>query len=379
VLTILGQAAPVFIRSKIIIEQPAALLLLFFLSLLLGVWVFILGLNRAMNYLRDGAYKPLLLLLILIVTVGSLGILSQVVAARIWVGFLGAGYGLLGLGELHRLWIRHRSWGEAPVGRTGPPLTWCKPLTTTDLQTVYYRVRLPGWRGRPFRVVQLSDWHVNEQLPLDYFQSVIVQANQAQADLMLITGDFVTGLGSLPKLPGLLRELRSRNGIYAIFGNHDYWAGPQQVAEAVLAAGICLLGHGCQRVEIDPENALWLLGCELPWSRKKCEIPVLPPQATLLALSHSADYVYPLSRGGVKAVFSGHFHGGQFHIPGLGPVVVPSRYGRRFTQGHFRIGGAHLFVSAGIGCDEPALRLYCPPEILVVDFKPDGTDPDSPG
>ena len=55
---------------------------------------------------------------------------------------------------------------------------------------------------------------------------------------------------------------------------------------------------------------------------------------------------------------------------GLGALLVPSRYGRRFDQGHFLVEGTHLFVSAGIGADAPPLRLWCPPELVVVDLLP---------
>jgi len=46
--------------------------------------------------------------------------------------------------------------------------------------------------------------------------------------------------------------------------------------------------------------------------------------------------------------------------------VVASRYGRLFDEGHFRFAGANL--SAGVGADMPALRIYRQPEILVIDI-----------
>jgi predicted MPP superfamily phosphohydrolase len=67
-------------------------------------------------------------------------------------------------------------------------------------------------------------------------------------------------------------------------------------------------------------------------------------------------------------VFAGHTHGGQFRIPFLGPLLMPSRYGRRFDQGHFVVEGTHLYVSAGVGADAPNLRLWCPPDLVVVDL-----------
>jgi uncharacterized protein len=88
----------------------------------------------------------------------------------------------------------------------------------------------------------------------------------------------------------------------------------------------------------------------------------------VLMLSHTPDNVYDLGDLGADAVFAGHTHGGQIRLPGLGALIVPSRYGRRFDRGHFVVDDTHLFVSAGIGADAPALRLWCPPEIVVVDF-----------
>ena len=87
-----------------------------------------------------------------------------------------------------------------------------------------------------------------------------------------------------------------------------------------------------------------------------------------LVLSHTPDNIYEVAERGATALFAGHTHGGQFRLPLLGPLVVPSRYGRRFEEGHFVVNGTHLFVSAGVGADAPALRLWCPPELIVVDL-----------
>jgi len=48
-------------------------------------------------------------------------------------------------------------------------------------------------------------------------------------------------------------------------------------------------------------------------------------------------------------------------------VVVPSAYGRRFDHGHFVVHGTHLFVVSGIGVIGPPFRVYCQPDIFVID------------
>ena len=68
------------------------------------------------------------------------------------------------------------------------------------------------------------------------------------------------------------------------------------------------------------------------------------------------------------AVFTGHYHAGQVVLPVFGSLVIPSRYGRRFNHGHFKVDDTDLFVTAGMGASSPPLRIYCQPEIIVVDF-----------
>jgi len=56
-----------------------------------------------------------------------------------------------------------------------------------------------------------------------------------------------------------------------------------------------------------------------------------------------------------------------YRLPFLGSIVVPSLYGRRFDHGHFVVNGTHLFVSSGIGVSSPQFRLFCRPDIFIVD------------
>ncbi|MBN1149002.1 MAG: hypothetical protein JXA78_17220, partial [Anaerolineales bacterium] len=185
---------------------------------------------------------------------------------------------------------------------------------------------------------------------------------------------FVAETECIPLLPGILNGLQGKLGTYAILGNHDYWADPQRVAKVVREQGIRILHNGWDQCSIGNQKIV-ILGCERPWNRQRCPAPGIQPGELALGMSHTADNIYSLSRSGLAAVFSGHYHGGQMQIPGYGPLVVPSRYGRRFHQGHFLVNGVHLFVSAGIGVGKPALRLYCQPDLLIVDFFPGNSDP----
>ena len=55
----------------------------------------------------------------------------------------------------------------------------------------------------------------------------------------------------------------------------------------------------------------------------------------------------------------------------LSSIVLPSLYRRRFDHGHFLVNGTHLFVSSGVGVSSPQFRLFCRPDIFIVDVLAD--------
>jgi len=350
------------------------------LGLAVGLALYLVLINRILSYLRHSISKPLVsLLLLLFLAVGFT-----------WLGFAGGRGGrwmvtlvLLGLllGEVYLFWVRQRHVGSRPVARHGPKPSVFRPITTTDLALLHYTVPIPSRAKRDnhhagscqpsdrrLRVVHVSDLHVNDRLGPGYYPQIMDRISQAEPDLIFITGDFITELKFVSELPDLLGRLHSRHGVFAILGNHDHWAGAAEVTEVVRSAGVEVIGNGARRLLLEGSLSLTILGCEEPWSPDRWSPPVITNGDLALALSHSADQVYRLSQAGADAVFSGHYHAGQFQLPWVGPVLVPSRYGRRFYQGHFVVGKTHLFVSAGAGAANPPLRVYCPPDVIVVDF-----------
>lgn len=331
-----------------------------------GLTVFLYLLNRRLIWVRDARFKlPVILAVFIILTGGPL-----LAGWRTgWSDWLVLPVGLLllvGSGEVYRLLLRWIYRGSPAVLSEHVPVSLRRPLTTTDLGLAFYEVPVPGWSGE-LRLVHVSDFHVNERLPAAYFEQVVARTQALQGDVIVLTGDFVSHESNIPSLPALLNPLHARLGVYAVLGNHDYWAGGPAVADAVESAGITLIGDGCCPLQMNGSRVL-VCGCEEPWGAGGLE-PPHTEGVLRLALTHTPDNIYNLSKLGFHAVFAGHNHAGQLRLPGLGPIVVPSRYGRRFDHGHFVVHGTHLFVSAGVGAANPPIRLYCPPDIFVVTFR----------
>jgi predicted MPP superfamily phosphohydrolase len=211
--------------------------------------------------------------------------------------------------------------------------------------------------------------HIHNRYPLFYYEEVVRHIHEAEPDMVFITGDLVTKLKFLPLLHKILAPLGARHRCFAVLGNHDYWAGAEEIATTVRECGIDLLGNECRRIPLNGSCNLVLCGCEHPWNSVSLPIPQTSDDTYILALTHTPDNIYRLSAAGADVVFAGHYHAGQIRIPYLGSLVVPSIYGRRFDHGHFVVNRTHLFVTSGIGSVGFLFRLYCQPDIFIVDLK----------
>lgn len=243
------------------------------------------------------------------------------------------------------------------------------------------------------KLVQLTDFHYDGlRLSEELLQEAIQATNQAKPDLILLTGDYIT-FEPEPIYPLALRlkNLQSRWGIYAVLGNHDdYWPGAKtQVFQALSKSGIRILYN---EVVYPLGPGLALIGLADYWSRDFNPAPPLElvdQTIPRLVLSHNPDSAEKLQQWRVDLQLSGHTHGGQIVIPGIGPLshwvrpinrLIPKPL-RRFipyisacnkvvkhwewAMGLHAVGTNLLYVNRGLGTYAPG-RLFCPPEVTVI-------------
>jgi predicted MPP superfamily phosphohydrolase len=330
-----------------------------------AVWAFLL--NRIVIQWVDGPFKVttvvvlgLALAALAALSARSVSAGSRGLSAWGWPAILAS----FGLGEAHRAWLRH---GYAADSANASP--W-RPVTTTDLELRHFTLEVATLGPRSVRVVALSDLHVTDDTDRDYVARVHSAIRTLDPDVVFMTGDYVSRAERVPALVRWLEGLpHARYGSYAVLGNHDHWTGrADAIGEALERSGVSVLRGSCASITLPDAPPIRVCGTEEPWG-PALSPPLAPSAASAtLVLSHTPDNVYALAEQGATAVFAGHTHGGQIRIPWLGPLIIPSRYGRRFDQGHFVVEGAHLFVSAGVGADSPSFRLWCPPDLVVVDL-----------
>lgn len=225
-----------------------------------------------------------------------------------------------------------------------------------------------------YRIVFMSDLHRNGYVPLSLIERAVERANALQPDLIVLGGDYVRGRADAAReLTPVLERLYAPHGVYAVLGNHDRWSDPDLIREALRQAGVrVLLNEG---VTLAREGApLYLAGLDDAWSG----VPGLPAAlagaprgAPIILAAHEpdlADRFIPQAAALGKPLalqLSGHSHGGQVRLPFIGAPVLPY-LGRTYDLGLYRIEGAWLYVTSGVGYAGPPLRLGCRPEVVEI-------------
>lgn len=253
-------------------------------------------------------------------------------------------------------------------------------------------------QGLPERLVgtvvaQLSDFHFDGlRLSDAMLARAIDRIYDFHPDLIALTGDFVThDPQPIYELARRIKHLPSRYGMVAVLGNHDIQVpGARQiVTRALEQADIAVLWN---QVATPLGEDFPVVGFADYWSREfdPTVLNQIDPAVPRLVLSHNPDTAEPLASWRADLQLSGHTHGGQIYLPGLGsgPLVwkrfrqrVPRRVRNsipflsdrcfhvvrhwEWGRGLHRIGDNWLYVNRGLGTYPPG-RLFCPPELTVL-------------
>jgi uncharacterized protein len=225
------------------------------------------------------------------------------------------------------------------------------------------------------RIVQLSDIHLYPYTDLDHVREAVALANAQRPDLVALTGDFVLDhVGAIDDLAPVLAGLDARLGLYAILGNHEMWLGAAPVIEGLARQSIpTLINRG---LTLDVGGApLYIAGLDDGWSGRPDLTKALalrPEGAATVLMVHEPDLADATARDGrVHLQLSGHSHGGQVRLPGMGALVLPF-LARKYDQGLYRLPGGPerrglwLYTNRGIGVNGPPLRFRCRPEVTVL-------------
>lgn len=222
------------------------------------------------------------------------------------------------------------------------------------------------------KIAFVADTHVGPFVTPDDIAHALALLIPHQPALVLLGGDYISQSPVYAATAAaVLGEFvqHAPLGGYAVLGNHDAAERGRdvKVTAALSNVGITVLRNSAAVVDTGGAQ-LWIAGVDeaiMAHADPEATFAGIPFGAAALALWHEPDYAGRTAALGAFAQLSGHSHGGQVRLPGVGPLVLP-RGGQRFVMGFNHISGMPVYTTRGVGVFMPPIRLNCPPEVTLV-------------
>ena len=234
------------------------------------------------------------------------------------------------------------------------------------------KLDISNWRTNlnGFKDVLISDLHLGTRfVDIKKLNEVVNVTNKSNPDLIVICGDLdaksISDKNySTTEIANSLKNLKAKYGVVAVMGNHDY--EPFSVVyEVYKKSGIKLLENQDYYINVNGEKVR-LVGLKDLWHYKTNPKDIIGNSKNVptIVLAHNPDSFAEMPQS-VSLTLSGHTHGGEFILPFMGSVFVPSKYGNRYRNGYIVEDNKHLFVSTGVATLGYG-RLLNPSEIVVL-------------
>ncbi|HUY15463.1 MAG TPA: metallophosphoesterase [Terriglobia bacterium] len=230
-----------------------------------------------------------------------------------------------------------------------------------------------------FRILQLSDLHIGPFMTASEIRSYVAIANRLHADLMALTGDFVTWDPSTQyAVVDALTGLKAPYGVTGCLGNHEIYTHTEDsITQLFAARGVKILRHEAMPVQSHGES-INLIGVDFQTNRSfghrgKAFVrhylqgveTLLRPDTANILLSHNPNTFDRAAALGIGLSLAGHTHGGQVTLEFISKDINPARLITPYVRGWFEKPGGKLYVNCGIGTIGLPIRFDAPPEITV--------------
>lgn len=219
---------------------------------------------------------------------------------------------------------------------------------------------------RGLRLGVMTDIHRSQAVPHELVAAAVRMLMAEKPDVILLGGDYVS-FGDrryVQRAAEALAPLSAPHGVIAVMGNHD---DDRDMPAALAAKGFTVLRDARTRLTIRGEP-IEFAGVRF-WTYKVVDIAHVLRGALPLTflLAHSPKRLLEAQQLAVPAVISGHTHGGQIVLPGIGAIAA-----REFpvVAGLGQRQGTSIFVSRGVGTVYVPVRINCPPEVAVLTLEP---------
>ncbi len=235
-------------------------------------------------------------------------------------------------------------------------------------------------------IAVVGDVHVGPFKRAGYVRRIVKRVNKLHPDLILLAGDFLFDSYADTAHLKPLSDLHAPLGVYAVLGNHDTGHMMNRTKDAFIPyrmidrsndviatlekCGIIMPRN--KHVIMKHHDQSFALVCADHRLMKEYDIESVmknvPDNLPTILLTHIPDVILDEPSMNADLIVCGHTHGGQIRLPFIGALhPIPDELGRAYDQGIFTLkNGTLLAITHGIGETMARARLFCPPEILIL-------------
>ena len=240
---------------------------------------------------------------------------------------------------------------------------------TPIIKTLELSILKNGRTIKSLNIAVASDIHLGTIVCKSKLERIVEHINSLNPDLVLLPGDVVDeDIGPVIRnnLGETLRKIRSKYGVFAITGNHEYIGGVEPACRYLAEHGITMLRDASVKIG----DGLYVVGREdisirgftgktrKPLSELMAEVDKSYP---VILMDHQPFRLAEAEANGVDLQLSGHTHHGQ-----LWPFNFITKKVYELSWGYKKKGSTHYYVSCGVGTWGPPIRTGNRPEIINI-------------
>lgn len=217
------------------------------------------------------------------------------------------------------------------------------------------------------KVAQLSDIHIGMGTPDGRVIEAIRAIDDANVDLVVLTGDYITWKPDpVERVGQLFSQLKKPT--FAVLGNHDHWTYPKDLRTQLEHANVTVLqnAHTVTRVKGAPFTFFGVDDERSGHADIDETFKGSSAGGSSLVLAHTPVSIDRLPENRGLLCLSGHTHGGAIFLPGITPKAFDLA-GQPYIRGRYEVGGNQLYVNRGLGMGGVIMgpRFGSPPEVSV--------------
>jgi len=240
---------------------------------------------------------------------------------------------------------------------------WGFVIEPNLLVVKHYKLENNNLKGK--RIVFVSDFNISKH-DKHRLRRIVKLINKQNADLVLSGGDYIKGHSGKHSLAMeiIASELaKIKAPFITAIGNHDGKYNKLKVINILKKNGLKVLVNSNTKIEDIYISAVDDMQTGNPYIEKALFNTTSPR----ILISHTPDIYFDVKEE-VDLILAGHVHGGQVRLPWGKALILPSKFGTKFTCGYFKETKNPMIVTKGLGTSILNVRFCTIPEIVVIEF-----------